>query len=256
MKKLLLGLVSFALIVSPLFINAEEKKAEKINISKYNTMNLVETLNDEEIKPEFSNYKESDDQITIYLFRGKGCGYCRAFLSFLNGITDEYGKYFKVVSFESWYDADNQALLDTISTFKGEAAQGVPYIIIGDQVFGGYTESYDDAIKEAITTLYDSKDRYDVFEEYNESIKFHFSDTSKIILWNLSFIIIGIIIIILHINSKFDKLQSYFENSKSYKSKQNITYEEEKTLKEIGKVVNNNYSNGKKKAYNKNNGRK
>ena len=71
---------------------------------QYKTLNLEETLAEEGIEKKFSNYKETDDQITIYMFRGKGCAYCKKFLEFLNGITEEYGKYFKLVSFESWYN--------------------------------------------------------------------------------------------------------------------------------------------------------
>ncbi|UKI57698.1 MAG: hypothetical protein L6V81_10410 [Clostridium sp.] len=54
---------------------------------------------------------------------------------------------FKLVSFESWYNDENSNLLTEISTFMGEPATGVPYIIIGDKVFGGYTDSYDENIK-------------------------------------------------------------------------------------------------------------
>ena len=117
---------------------------------QYKTLNLEETLAEEGIEKKFSNYKETDDQITIYMFRGKGCAYCKKFLEFLNGITEEYGKYFKLVSFESWYNDENSNLLTDISTFMGEPASGVPYIIIGDKVFGGYTDSYDESIKAAI----------------------------------------------------------------------------------------------------------
>ena len=46
----------------------------------------------------------------------------------------------------------------------GNAAGGVPYIIIGDNVFPGYAETYDDSIKDAIKKLYDSEDRFDVFK--------------------------------------------------------------------------------------------
>ena len=46
------------------------------------------------------SYKENDKQAVIYMFRGQGCGYCRAFLSFLASIVDDYGEYFKLVSFD------------------------------------------------------------------------------------------------------------------------------------------------------------
>lgn len=161
MKKKILLFVAMCLLVLPITTKA-------ISIDKYKTLNLKEALKEEEIDEAFKSYKETDKQATIYLFRGKGCGYCRAFLTFLNSIVDDYGKYFKVVSFEVWNDADNSALLNSVATFMNEPAGGVPYIIIGDKVFGGYAESYDEDIKKAIKDLYDSKDRYDVFAKMTD----------------------------------------------------------------------------------------
>ena len=64
----------------------------KADTTTYNTLNFQDTLKAEEIEEEFTNYKESDDQITIYMFRGQGCSFCRAYLNFMNSITEEYGK--------------------------------------------------------------------------------------------------------------------------------------------------------------------
>lgn len=141
--------------------------------TEYETMNLDEALTQEKIEHDFSNYKETDDQITIYLFRGYGCGYCRNFLTFLNSIVDEYGKYFKVVSYETWYNEDNYNLMMDVSNFLGQPAQGVPYVIIGDKIFPGYASSYDDQLKDAIKKLYDTKkeERYDVMVEYEKAAK-------------------------------------------------------------------------------------
>lgn len=164
MKKVLLTFL-LCLTILPLGVNAASKK--------YNTLNLDEALTQENIEHDFSNYKETDKQITIYLFRGNGCGFCQRFLTFLNSIIDEYGQYFKVVSYETWYDRDNANLMTEVSNFLGQPATGVPYIIIGDQVFAGYSSNYDDAIKEAITNLYNQKekDRYDVFKEMEKAEK-------------------------------------------------------------------------------------
>ena len=161
MKKKILLFVAMCLLVFPLTTKA-------ISIDKYNTLNLKEALKDEEIDEAFKSYKETDKQVTIYLFRGKGCGFCRAFLTFLNSIVDEYGKYFKVVSFEVWNDAENSALLSSVAAFMNKDLQGVPFIVIGDKVFDGYSDSYDEDIKSTIKKLYDSKDRYDVFDEMTE----------------------------------------------------------------------------------------
>ncbi len=188
-----------------MFLPFAVKAAEKIDVTKYNTLNFKETLEEEEIELKYTDYKETDKQATIYLFRGKGCGYCRAFLTFLNENAEELGKYFKVVSFETWYDENNGQLLTDVSTFLGQPAQGVPFIIIGDQVFPGYAESYNDGIKSAIKDLYDSEDRYDVFEAYNDAIdaeeKAANASTNKIIIWNFVFVFVATVVLVLVIKS-------------------------------------------------------
>jgi len=160
-KKILI-LLLMVLIVLPTTAFAEEKT--------YTTLNLDEALTEEEIDHDFSNYKETDDQITIYLFRGKGCGYCKKFLTFLNSIIDDYGKYFKVESYEVWNNTDNAQLMSDVAKALGKKAGGVPFIVIGDKVFAGYAESYDKDIKAAIKELYETKkeDRYDVMKEYTK----------------------------------------------------------------------------------------
>ena len=209
--KLLLVFALSALIM-PSFLNA----ADKVKVSDYETLNLKEALAAEEIEEEFTSYSEKDDQITIYLFRGQGCGYCRAFLTFLNGITEEYGKYFKLVSFEVWNDSANADLMTKISTFLGQPAQGVPYIVIGDQTFAGYASAYDDSIKEAIVSEYEksSKDRYDLFGEYNKSLKGSTTDSSVMVIMTIVNIVIALAAVIFvefNQNKKFAQLEALIE---------------------------------------------
>ena len=203
MKKILGYIVATLLLVMPVVTFA----ASKIDINDFETMDFKETLKSEEMELSYDKYEETDDQAIIYLFRGNGCGYCRAFLTYLNSIAEEYGKYFKVVSFEVWNNSDNSELLTAVSSFLEQPAEGVPFIIIGDQVFPGYAESYNDGIKQAITNLYqtESSKRYDVIEEYNKKLvedeRAERSATAKPIIWNFIFITIATIIIVSTINS-------------------------------------------------------
>lgn len=203
MKKKILVLFLLALLLIPFNVSASKT---------YKSLNLVDTLKEENIDKEFKNYSENNNQITIYMFRGKGCGYCRAFLNFLNSITEEYGKYFKLESYEVWYDSNNKKLMDDVSSFLGQPAQGVPYIIIGDKVFPGYAADYDEQIKEQIVKLYktNKSDRYDVMKEYNKTKNTNVSST-KIIIWNLVVVLVAAIGIILFINTKFNKINENIE---------------------------------------------
>jgi len=155
MKKLKVLIVILFLAIIPSIAFAQET---------YETTNLEQTLKAEGIEYDLKNYKETNNQITIYLFRGNGCSYCKKFITFLASITDEYGKYFKLQSYEVWYNKDNSKLLENVAEFLDEDAEGVPYIVIGNQVFPGYHEKYDEQIKKAILDLYNSEERYDVLE--------------------------------------------------------------------------------------------
>ena len=172
-------------------------------IDDYKTMNFVETLKAEEMEIENKDYKENDKQAVIYMFRGQGCGYCRAFLTFLNSISKEYGQYFRLVSFEVWNDSNNSALFNKVPLVTNEAAGGVPYIIIGEKVFAGYSNTYDDAIKAAIKAQYDDPS-YDVMEKLDERLNGSSnSGTSSVmvIFWNAAVVVAGTVAIIV-VNNK------------------------------------------------------
>ena len=213
MKNKLLLIITIIFLIFPAITKAET----------YNTLNFKETLKEEGIELKNSDYNESDNQITIYLFRGKGCSHCRDFLNFMNSISPEYGKYFKLVSYEVWHDENNSNLLNKVSNYLGQPASGVPYIIIGDKVFIGYGEKYDDDIKKLIVSLYktDKKYRYDVFDKIdngniNNVTKSNNPEKKEatintVITLEVVLTILSLIIVITYINSKFKELNHNIE---------------------------------------------
>ena len=120
------------------------------------------------------DYKENDKQAVIYMFRGDGCGYCRAFLTFLYSIVDEYGDKFKLVSFETWGDQKNAELFEKVLKHNGDdpSNSGVPYIVIGEKIFRGYAidGSWDEDIKKAITDQYNNP-KSDLMKTLKVSVK-------------------------------------------------------------------------------------
>ena len=156
--------------ISPDYSKSEETDyGENISSDEVESLNFEQTLKSENIDTQDLNYEETDNQITIYLFRGQGCVHCEEFLEFMHSITSDYGKNFKLVSFEIWNNRANNALLQKVSNCLNEPSQGVPYIVIGDKVFLGYAETYNDQIKKAIEDLYkvDKSKRYDAFDKCN-----------------------------------------------------------------------------------------
>ena len=201
----IISVLILALLMIPVLVHAETNK------KNYKHLNYLETLDAEEIEYKFESYKENDDAVTIYVFRGQGCTFCRAFLEYMNGITDEYGKYFKMETFEVWNDPNNKKLHSKIANFLGYQSGGVPFIIIGDEVFEGFNEQmYGDAIKAAIYNLYNTKksERYDVFDELVKSEKAGKVDYAKIIFWTVGSVavgtLVGTLVVVLFTNAKLN----------------------------------------------------
>lgn len=187
------------LVLLPVITFAAENKS----------LNLSEVLAEEEIESKLGSYTESDDKVNVYLFRGNGCGYCRGFLTFLNDNIEELGKYFNLVSYEVWYDSDNADLMQKVANFTGVQAGGVPYIIVGERVFDGFTEeAYGEEFKAQLKAEYEAKERYDVFEAIEKAEKdaenAENARTNKIILWDALFsaITIGAVGLMIYSNNK------------------------------------------------------
>lgn len=118
---------------------------------------------------DLSNYKESDDKINVYIFRGNTCGYCLKAVTYFASIVGEYGKYFNLVTYEVWSNADNSSLLEQVAAVFGETVSGVPYIVIGDKTFTGYADTMNTEIQNQIVETYNSKDKYDVMDHLGET---------------------------------------------------------------------------------------
>lgn len=205
-KKILL--LAILVLLLPLMTFAKNKK--------YDSLNLKETFAAEGIELKNSKYQENKDQITIYMFRGNNCTYCRNFLEYLNSLTEEYGKYFKLVSYEIWSNQNNAILYSNVAEFLDKDNSGVPFIVIGDKVFQGYSEEYNADILQAIKELYSSKNRYDVFKamENEEKAKYREQFLKFAIFSVISSIIITLVAtigIIKYENNKNKKLKVELE---------------------------------------------
>ena len=93
--------------------------------------------------------KTIDGKAIIYFFRGEGCSHCAEAEAWFESIKEEYGKYFIIKDYETWYNQENAELMKKVAQARGEEANGVPYIIIGDKSWMGFTQSYtDEMLKE------------------------------------------------------------------------------------------------------------
>ena len=116
---------------------------------------------------------EEDKRVVIYFFRGQGCSHCAEAEAWFETIEEEYGDKYVIKDYETWYDEDNRELMSKVAQARKDDEEniGVPYIIIADQSWIGFTQSYCDEILAKINTVYeqDVKDRYDIMEFVDNS---------------------------------------------------------------------------------------
>ena len=121
-------------------------------------------------KADLSKYQESDNKINVYIFQGETCSYCLKAITYFSSIISEYGDYMNVYSYEVWKNADNAKLMEDVAKVFDETADGVPYIVIGNKTFVGYSETMDTEIETQIKATYDSSDKYDVMNNLGSKL--------------------------------------------------------------------------------------
>lgn len=116
---------------------------------------------------------DTSKEVKVYLFRGEGCPHCQEAEEWFQSIEEEYGSMFNVIDYETWYDEENKALMEKVAEARGEEASGVPYIIIGNKSWNGFTESYEEEMIAEIKAEFekDVKDRYDIMKLLPDGIK-------------------------------------------------------------------------------------
>lgn len=213
----LLKKIALITLVLCLVIPFIPKAYAAVDMSKYTSTTLEAALEQEEIEYDFK-HTAKDSQVNIYLFRGSGCGYCHKFLEYAaNTLMKDYNDKVNVVAYEVWYDENNGELFNGIATMLNSSADGVPFIVIGDQVFTGYSEDMNGSIVSAIEAeLAKSKDaRYDALDEYvkyveekeKEAAKGAKVDLSAAIIWNFVFTLASTVVICAFVNKRYHDLK-------------------------------------------------
>ncbi len=126
----------------------------------------VKTLKEADL----SEYKESDDKVNVYIFRGSTCSHCLDAVAHFASIAKDQEKYFNVKTYEVWSNSDNNDLMNDAANEIGDSeVSGVPYIVIGKKSWSGYAASYDDEMMKEIKSEYnkDKSKRYDVIKAVN-----------------------------------------------------------------------------------------
>lgn len=154
MRKLILLIIFF--IFMPAIVSAQSQ-----------ALNLKDTVigSGLSLSSTEDKYVENDKQVTVYLFRSPSCNHCHSAIEFFDSLVEEYGEKFKMRSYDCESNSSNRALQKKVTEFLDINAPNVPLIVIGKNTFYGFSDKTKDKVVETIEKEYNSKVRFDVFEE-------------------------------------------------------------------------------------------
>ena len=174
-------LSTIAVIVMPLMNkNSSDKTAEpSLNGSAESTQTEESTdqpTSKQSQGTEFAFNHESDIDLSsnkpnIYIFWGDGCPHCKALAKFISKLPAETKDKINIYSFEVWSDKDNKSFMKNFGKFLDQDVSGVPFIVIGDKIFDGYSSGdtkTDQQILDAINTIIKNQGSTDQYRLYKK----------------------------------------------------------------------------------------
>jgi glutaredoxin len=84
--------------------------------------------------------QSENPDINVYFFRGEGCPHCAEEEKFLNEIKSDYPNL-KVRDYEVYYNRKNQKLFKEVADKLGARSSAVPFTVIGDSYFIGFSKA-------------------------------------------------------------------------------------------------------------------
>ena len=131
MKKFLVTLIALVVFLMPFDCLAISKKYED---------KVAKTV----------NVKVEKNKINLYLFYGKECPHCEEERKWLKTVKEDYKDYVNVYEFEVWHNDKNKDKMETLKAAFGEKKAGVPFTVIGDTEYVGYSESLSSVLDKKI----------------------------------------------------------------------------------------------------------
>ena len=148
---------------------AEVSQSEESNSASNSTSKSTAT--------KFAFNHESDidlgsNKSNIYIFWGDGCPHCKALAKFISKLPAEIKNKVNIYSFEVWSDKDNKTLMKNFGKFLDQDVRGVPFMVIGDKIFDGYSSGdtkTDQQILDAINTIIKNQGSTDQYKLYKKA---------------------------------------------------------------------------------------
>ena len=89
----------------------------------------------------------SEKNLNLYLFYGDGCPHCKDLKAYLNDYLEDKPNI-KLYQYEVWYSEENLELLYGVMNVLNDNSNGIPYLVIGENVITGYGGEYTNEVIE------------------------------------------------------------------------------------------------------------
>lgn len=92
-------------------------------------------------------HAKAEEVVDIYFFHGDGCPHCSEEMKFLEEIKTKYNV--NIHMYEVWYNTENNRKMEIVKEHFNSKG-GVPFTVVGDQAFLGFSTSIQEDIEAAI----------------------------------------------------------------------------------------------------------
>lgn len=94
--------------------------------------------------------KVNAEEVTLIFFNGDGCPHCAHEEKYLDILQKQFGENLNIQKYEVWNNEENNELLTNVRNTLNADGEGVPFTVIGNKYFSGYSEEISKEIKQTI----------------------------------------------------------------------------------------------------------
>ena len=102
---------------------------------------------------------EESDKVTVYLFHSEVCIHCKHENKFLEKMEKKYKDNIRIVKFQTYKNEFNQNLMQEVKEMMECDQNGVPFTVIGESYFIGYSDAIGDQIDQTIDSYIKGTDK-------------------------------------------------------------------------------------------------
>ena len=106
--------------------------------------------NYKDVVSSITNEKVEKNKVNIYFFRGEGCPHCREEEKWINKIKKLYKGKVNIYDYEVWHSVKNRNLMKEVGSSLNVEVRGVPFTIIGDKYYIGFSDTISSNIENKI----------------------------------------------------------------------------------------------------------